>query len=231
MSGFVVDLHVHTRYGSSCSRLDPQRLVVVARELGLNGICITEHDYLWDTDRVRDLADNSGIVIFRGVELSTDQGHLLVFGLKDYPEDLYCAEKLRDAADKMGAVVVVAHPYRHTPGRVSWKKVARRPAFRLAHEVEIYNGISSEADNELAFQLGTRLGFCGVGGSDAHTASQVGLGVTIFDNPIGGDGELVEALKARSFQAGRRIEEGFLPVASYRINSKAGLRAKHLEFD
>ena len=90
------------------------------------------------------------------------------------------------------------------------------------HEVEIYNGISSEADNELAFQLGRRLGFRGVGGSDAHTASQVGLGVTIFDNPIDSDEELVEALKAKSFRAGRLVEAGFLPVDSYRINANPG---------
>lgn len=212
MSGFVVDLHVHTRYGSACSRLEPQRLVTAAKELGLNGICLTEHDYLWDADRVRDLADNSGVVIFRGIEVSTDQGHLLVFGLKDYPEDLYCAEKLRDAADKMGAVIVVAHPYRHTPRWVSWKKVGRRPTFRLAHEVEIYNGISSETENELASRLCIRLGFRGVSGSDAHSASQVGLGVTIFDNPLDNDEELVEALKAKSFRAGRLVEGEFLPV-------------------
>lgn len=212
MSGFVVDLHVHTRYSSACSRLEPQRLVAAAKELGLNGICITEHDYLWDADRVRDLADNSGVVIFRGIEVSTDQGHLLVFGLKDYPEDLCCAEKLRDAAHEVGAVIVVAHPYRHTPRWVSWKKVGRRPAFRLAHEVEIYNGISSETDNELASRLCTRLGFRGIGGSDAHSASQVGLGVTIFDNPINNDEELVEALKAKSFRAGRLVEGEFLAV-------------------
>jgi len=219
LASFVVDLHVHTRHGSPCSRLEPQRLVAVAKELGLSGICLTEHDYLWDADKVRDLADNSGIVIFRGIEVSTDQGHLLVFGLKDYPEDLSCAEKLRDAADEMGAVIVVAHPYRHTPRRVSWKKVGKRPAFRLTHEIEIYNGISSETDNELASQLCTRLGFRGVGGSDAHTASQVGLGVTIFDNPINSDDELVEALKAKAFSAGRLVAGDFLPVDSYLITS------------
>lgn len=212
MSGFVVDLHVHTSHGSACSRLNPQSLVAVAKELGLNGICLTEHDYLWDADRVRDLANNSGIVIFRGIEVSTDQGHLLVFGLKDYPQNLYCAEELGQAASEMGAVIVVAHPYRHTPRRVSWKKVGKRPAFRLAHEVEIYNGISSELDNELASRLCSHLGFRGVGGSDAHSISQVGLGVTIFDRPINSDEELVEALKARAFQAGRRVDGEFLPV-------------------
>jgi predicted metal-dependent phosphoesterase TrpH len=174
---------------------------------------------LWDADRVKDLADNSGVVIFRGIEASTDQGHLLVFGLKDYPQDFGCAEKLREAADEMGAVIVVAHPYRHTPRWVTWKKVGKRPAFRLAHEVEIYNGISSEMDNELASQLCTRLGFRGVGGSDAHSFSQVGLGVTIFDNTINSDDELVEALKAKAFSAGRLVAGDFLPVDSYCITS------------
>lgn len=219
MSGFVVDLHVHTRYGSACSRIDPQRLVEVAKDLGLDGICLTEHDYLWDADRVKDLSDNSGVVIFRGIEASTDQGHLLVFGLKDYPQDLGCAEKLRQAADEMGAVIVAAHPYRHTPRWVTWKKVGKRPAFRLAHEVEAYNGISSDTDNELASQLCTRLGFRGVGGSDAHSLSQVGLGVTIFDHRITSDDELVEALKGKAFSAGRLTAGDFLPIDSYLTTS------------
>ena len=212
MSGFVVDLHIHTSYGSACSRLKPQRLVAVAKALGLHGICLTEHDYMWDADSVRNLADNSGIVIFRGIEVSTDQGHLLVFGLKDYPANLGCAEELFAAAGEVGAVIVVAHPYRHTPRRVSWKKVGKRPAFRLADEVEIYNGISSEVDNELASELCSRLGFRGVAGSDAHSVSQVGLGVTIFDYPISSDQELVEALKAKSFRAGRLVDGEFVPI-------------------
>lgn len=212
MPGFVVDLHIHTSYGSACSRLNPKRLITVAKELGLHGVCLTEHDYLWDEDKVKELADTSGIVVFRGIEVSTDQGHLLVFGLKGYPQDLGCAQKLVAAASETGAVIVVAHPYRHTPRQVSWKKVGKRPAFRLANEVEIYNGISSEVDNELAYQLCAHLGFRGVGGSDAHSSSQVGLGVTIFEHPISCDEELVETLKAKSFRAARLVDGEFMPI-------------------
>ena len=219
MSGFVVDLHIHTRYGSTCSRLEPHTLVAVAKKLGLKGIGITEHDYLWDADKLRDLAASSGLVIFRGIEVSTDQGHLLVFGLKSYPENISYAEKLRDAVDKTGGAIVVAHPYRYTPGSVSWKKMGKRPVFRLAHEVEIYNGISSETDNEMSSQLCLRLGFRGLGGSDAHSSSQVGLGVTIFDSPIHSDEELTEALKAKCFTAARLIGGNFHPLESYRMTS------------
>ena len=219
MSKFIVDLHIHTRYGSACSRLEPQALVAAAKKLGLSAVGITEHDYLWDADKIRDLASSSGLIIFRGIEVASDQGHLLVFGLEVYPKDISCAERLREAVDRTGGVIIAAHPYRHTPGAVSWKKMGKRPVFRLAHEAEAFNGISSDTDNEMAFQLCRRLGFRGVAASDAHAPHQVGLGVTIFDSPIRNDQELAEALKAKAFAAARLIDGEFQPLEDYRIIS------------
>ena len=42
------DLHVHTSRLSLCSRIDPGELGSAAREAGLSGIALTEHDEVWD---------------------------------------------------------------------------------------------------------------------------------------------------------------------------------------
>ena len=41
------DLHTHSSQGSICSRMPVWDLVQVANEKGLNGVCITDHDYCY----------------------------------------------------------------------------------------------------------------------------------------------------------------------------------------
>jgi len=77
----LIDLHVHTFPRSKCSNINPTELIQEARRIGLDGFCLTEHQVLWDLDEVERLADDKGIKIFRGNEITTAQGDVLVFGL------------------------------------------------------------------------------------------------------------------------------------------------------
>jgi predicted metal-dependent phosphoesterase TrpH len=80
-----IDLHIHTAPLSACSYIDPQELIQEARRLNLDGICLTEHQVVWDPDEVSQMAEAAGIRIFRGNEFTTNQGDILVFG---YGEDI-----------------------------------------------------------------------------------------------------------------------------------------------
>ena len=68
-----IDLHIHTSPLSACSYIDPNELVQEARRLKLDGICLTEHQVLWDPAEVAKLAPEAGIKIFRGNEFTTNQ--------------------------------------------------------------------------------------------------------------------------------------------------------------
>jgi predicted metal-dependent phosphoesterase TrpH len=88
-----IDLHIHTAPRSACSYLDPLELIHEARRLKLDGICLTEHQVLWDIGDVEKLAEDGGIKIFRGNEFTTNQGDILVFGFyKDIKELLMIQE-------------------------------------------------------------------------------------------------------------------------------------------
>ena len=50
------DHHMHTRRHSPDSEIDPLLLIERAREIGLDGVVITEHDYQWEADELADLA-------------------------------------------------------------------------------------------------------------------------------------------------------------------------------
>src|SRR5437764_415885 len=78
------DLHMHTRRYSPDSEIDPFDLVRRAREVGLDGIVITEHDRLWPEDELEELRKAApGLVVIGGVEVSGRNGDLLCYGVND----------------------------------------------------------------------------------------------------------------------------------------------------
>ena len=78
------DLHLHTRRHSPDSVTDPFDLLDSARKAGLDGVVITEHDYLWteaELDELRAFAP--GLVVLAGVEVAARGGDVLCYGLTD----------------------------------------------------------------------------------------------------------------------------------------------------
>src|ERR1035437_5094956 len=84
---FTVDLHLHTNRGSSDSNLAPKDLVDRTRGIGIGAVCITEHDNMWDSREIAALGDGSGVIFMRGMEVTTDMGHVGAFGLDRYVGD------------------------------------------------------------------------------------------------------------------------------------------------
>ncbi|MBE9541532.1 MAG: PHP domain-containing protein, partial [Proteobacteria bacterium] len=76
-----IDLHCHTKYSYDCY-LEPVDLIKRAKELNLGGICITEHNSFTLSRHVTNTDKADGFLILRGLEISTNMGHLLVYGVK-----------------------------------------------------------------------------------------------------------------------------------------------------
>ncbi len=77
-----IDHHIHTIKHSPDSEIDPILLVKRAREIGLDGVVITEHDYQWEADELAELAAHAApLLVFSGAEISAREGHFLVYGL------------------------------------------------------------------------------------------------------------------------------------------------------
>lgn len=68
----AVDLHVHTT--ASDGRDTPERVVQLARGLGLEAVAITDHDTLDGIGPAMDAGRRVGLEIVPGVELSTEHG-------------------------------------------------------------------------------------------------------------------------------------------------------------
>ena len=113
-----IDLHTHTSWGSACAYMDPDQLIKRAREVGLDGVCLTEHDQVWRSETIKRLRDKHDFPVFGGVEVSTDLGHILAFGLNEPVLDIYHARDLRRVVDEAGGVMIAAHPFRYEPDPV-----------------------------------------------------------------------------------------------------------------
>lgn len=191
----LIDLHCHTLPLSTCSALEADQLVALARERGLDGICLTEHDRAWPEAELQALRERTGFPIFSGVELTTDQGHVLAFGLDDPRRFSAIAREVHEAARACGALLFLAHPARDGLLKVTYDTV------EFFMSVEAVNGSDSRLQNMAASGLAHGFRLPGIGGSDAHTPAEVGRAATRFPARIETQAELLEALRAGTYEA------------------------------
>ncbi len=221
----VVDLHVHTSIGSMDSGLTPPRLLESACEVGLDGLAITEHTTPWSAERLEELRRASeaacppGLFICGGREWPTDYGHIIALGLDSDVGDIHATEELRRVTDAAGGFLILTHPFRFFPGPSNYlfgaraatmtpEQLAQHPVFALVDEIEVLNYACTERENEVALEVARVLGKRGVGGSDAHTYSEVGRCVTVLERAVRSERELIEELRAGRFGVARRKPDG-----------------------
>ena len=204
-----IDLHIHTSPRSACSYIDPLELIQEARRLKLDGICLTEHQVLWDSGDVDKLAREGGIKIFRGNEFTTNQGDILVFGLDKDIKELMMIQELSEEVKMAGGFMIAAHPFRgfKTFGigqlQMTVEQACKRKVLEFVDAVEIENGKLSSDENDMARKVAEKLGLPGIGGSDAHRVDEVGKSLTIFDKEIRNERDLVQELHAGRYSAVR----------------------------
>ena len=202
-----IDLHIHTSPLSACSYIDPYELVQEARRLKLDGLCLTEHQVLWDPAEVDKLALEAGIKIFRGNEFTTNQGDILIFGFYEDIKELMIIQDLREAVQSAGGFMIAAHPFRgfKTFGigqlQMTVEQAGKRKVFEFVDAVETGNGKLSKDENDMALKVAKKLGLPGTGGSDAHRVDEIATWVTVFEKNIANERELLEELHAGRFRA------------------------------
>ena len=191
---------------------------------------LTEHRrYLEDADYSA-LTEQYDVTILRGIEVETDVGHVLVYGLNgDFLERfdlgdiaLPYADVFR-AAEETGGIAVGAHAGRPRIGLV--EHVGERGvSLETVGIIEALNGGSSDYENGRSFDLADEHGLLTVGGSDAHFVSALGRCLTEFDVPVTSNDELVAALRSGEFRP-VRVEETREGAARQELPSAANIPA------
>lgn len=78
-----IDLHLHTRY--SDGQLNPEQIVELEAQKGIDIMSITDHDNLRGYFKAKQPAKEYGITLIPGVEITTPNYHLLAYNFD--PED------------------------------------------------------------------------------------------------------------------------------------------------
>jgi len=203
-----IDLHIHTSPKSPCSNINPAELIEEAKRIGLEGFCLTEHQVLWDWEEVVQLAGENGIRIFRGNEITTAQGDILVFGLDQNIKGIITIQELHGIVQSAGGFSIAAHPFRgfKTFGvgqlGLTLDQACKKKSLQYVNAVEIRNGRVTEKENEVAGNVAERLGLPGTAGSDAHELGGLGTWVTVFEKNIDTEADLLRELKAGHYTVG-----------------------------
>jgi predicted metal-dependent phosphoesterase TrpH len=183
---YLLDLHCHSWFsGDGVSR--PEALIAAAKRRGLHGFAITDHNtcdayhYMADQGLARrDGQPVDGFLIIPGVEVSTDEGHLLCIGatlpnLKGYP-----VVEVVKAIHEAGGLAIPAHPYDKFRAGI-------REAALVGLDVdglEVFNAaISFPKYNGLALAYAEKRGLPMIAASDAHHEAAIGTSHVIVDTP------------------------------------------------
>jgi predicted metal-dependent phosphoesterase TrpH len=185
-----LDLHVHSRY-SVDSRLSFEKILERVTYQGLQGFALTDHNTTAGLAELKRLQSSyPGFWFVPGVEISTREGHLLAYGVRESPPPGLPLAETVERVTALGGVSVLAHPFRWMHG------VGRRVAQDARVQgIEGRNGKNSELANTQAELLAARRSIASIGGSDAHEPKAVGRAFTEFNEEVTTVDDLLEQIR------------------------------------
>jgi predicted metal-dependent phosphoesterase TrpH len=206
----LIDLHNHTWPRSHDSVLDPEDMVERAKAAGLDAVCFTEHDTLWDAKSVKEIREKHNFLVLAGVEIGTDDGHILTFGTDKYIFGMHRSDELAGHVNRAEGAMVAAHPYRRQMPwnvrdeddyQVALRRASQNPAYQYVTGLEEMNGRGSERENAFSRRLCDLMGMPGTAGTDSHDIADIGRCATYFERTIHDERDLIRELKAGRFYA------------------------------
>ena len=209
-----IDLHVHSAH-SYDGTATPAEIVKQCRKSSLDGFALTDHNVMSGSDESVALGREEGLVVVRGVEVSTSEGHVLAYGLASPVMSGMTIEETIDAIHAGGGVAVAAHPRRFPSGM----GLARAMAAPF-DAIEVMNGGSSPRANDAAKHAAASFRKSQTGGSDAHRLEEVGKAWTVVDGASSED-DVIQAIVKGSTSVGGRGRD-VKETVSYCIETTSG---------
>ncbi len=207
----IIDMHVHTQAsGDSAATVDQYlRLIEQYRNnKPFHGLVFTEHG-LYDQHMIpQKIGDKNEVLILQGVEVDTNLGHLLLYGITDrflkqvdVSRKNLNSQKVIKTINDCGGIAIPAHPFRNSIyGRALTRDEIDLDEISIIEEL---NGSNSGGQNKKAQALIEKTDLKGIGGSDAHYANRDWFlnCATEFENTINTMEDLVRELRHGYFRA------------------------------
>lgn len=195
-----IDLHIHSTH-SYDGTATPREVARRCKKVGLAGFAITDHNSLKGSAEALSIGREEGLVVVRGLEVSTSEGHVLAYGVRDEIRSARGIDETIEEIHAAGGIAVAAHPKRFPSG------MGLKRALEAGFDgIEALNGGSSRRGNLSALRATERLGMPITGGSDAHRLTEVGKAWTVVEGASSED-DIVHAVLKRSTSVGGRSRD------------------------
>ena len=188
------DLHIHTNF-SKCSRIKPDELLKIAKERGLNGIAVTDHNTIQGGIAAAKLNRDPDFEVIVGAEMKTVDGEILGLYLNEEIKSREMFEII-DEIHQQGGIAIIAHP------TARLRRSLKQPCIELKGRIQGIEAFNSRAlllENWSAQRIASRFRFGATGGSDAHFYYEIGRGYTKFE------GNLKHAIRTKATKVGGSI--------------------------
>jgi predicted metal-dependent phosphoesterase TrpH len=190
------DMHCHSSY-SPDGHVDVKDILLNAKKNGFNGVAITDHNEIKGSLKAYEMADDIGVAVVRGMEVSSEDGHILAYGISDpVARDLSASETV-DKIKKLGGTAVAAHPFRWYTGLN--KRTILKNDFT---GFEAFNSRSLTSTNKKVERLASKHGKAVTGGSDCHRLDEFGGAFTIYEENLETEDDFLEAIAKRNTKVG-----------------------------
>ncbi len=212
MKGYLFDTHIHTKQSSTCSRVWAEDIVKRYKELGYDGLIITDHyseyqfkkhkgvtydekvqTYLAGYRAAKEFEDeNFHIILGMEMRFLENDNDYLVFG---FDEDFVLnndmtqyndPEEFRPVIEKNNLIMFQAHPF-----RIGMTVIDPE----LLDGVEVFNGHNDHnSSNDIAYRWAEKYNLRMLSGSDFHGNTKIPGGV-YFEEYITDSKQAAKALK------------------------------------
>jgi hypothetical protein len=171
----AVDLHMHTKY-SGDANITPKELVdQLHAHPFIRGVAITDHDTIRGYLEVSRLAKAyEDILIIPGIEVSVENGHLIILGIEECPKYPLSIGGVIDFTGERDGILVIPHPYRELGMGDASENIE-------ADAIEVLNPHATKEENKKAEDLARKINLPCVAGSDAHSLRELWLAYTKID--------------------------------------------------
>lgn len=190
----ILEIHCHTIEKSKCSSVRARDLIARAFEIGMDGVVLTDHHYLWSAEELQKVRSQSGVpahfLILSGQETTTSDGiDVLVYAADQIFKKGTAVHDIRKACPD--AAIVWAHPYRKG-GQPDREQLTDK----MFDAVEILNSNHTFSETHRAINDWHTMKFTATAGTDAHALSYVGTYPTVLEHPVESVEQFAEEIKA-----------------------------------
>ena len=167
----IIDFHTHTYHSYDCL-MKPAKILRIAKDRGLNGIVINDHNTIKGGLETAAANNDPGFTVIIGAEIATNAGDITGLFLKEEITSRDTAEVLSQIKAQ-GGISILNHPFLgHKLDEINFNGI---------DIIEGFNSRLTYDQNLRALELAKGLKKPVIAGSDAHLYSEIANCKTVYD--------------------------------------------------